>query len=63
MASTTTSPCEVGTLHTRSAELAIALAVVIEQPSDGALVERATAALEALLAEFARTVAGKPMAS
>src|SRR5262245_41391911 len=56
-------PCEVGTLHTRSAELAIALAAAIEQPSDDALVARATASLEALLAEFARTTAGKPMVS
>lgn len=46
-------PCAVGTLHTRSAELAIALAAAIEEPSSSALAERATSALEALLAELA----------
>jgi hypothetical protein len=56
-------PCEVGSLHTRTAALAIALAAAIEQPSDGVLVERATSSLEALLAEFARTITGKAMVS
>jgi len=36
---------------------------LLTQASEGAVVERATAALEALLAEFARTTAGKPIVS
>src|SRR5215831_6323529 len=53
---------DVGTLHTRSAELAIASAGAIEEPSDSALAERATSAVDALLADgqwlTASTMAG-----
>jgi hypothetical protein len=33
----TEDPCDIGTLHTRAAELAVALADVIENPETGAL--------------------------
>jgi hypothetical protein len=56
-------PCEVGMLHTRAAGLAIALAAVIEEPSDSALVERVASALDGLLAELANITAGKPRPS
>jgi hypothetical protein len=51
--------CEVGTLHTRAAGLAIA----IEEPSDVALVERVASALRGLLAELVNVIAGKARVS
>jgi hypothetical protein len=56
-------PCEVGMLHTRAAGLAIALAAVIEEPSDSAFVERVASALDGLLAELVNVTAGKPRVS
>jgi len=56
------APCEVGMLHTRSAELAIALVAPIEEPSNSAHAGRATSAVDALLADgqwlAASTMAG-----
>ena len=56
-------PCEVGTLHARSADLAIAFAAVIEESSDSTLVERVASSLDALLVELANATAGKPRVS
>jgi hypothetical protein len=40
-----------------------AIAAAIEEPSSSALAERATSALDALLAELAQITAGKPRVS
>jgi hypothetical protein len=63
-------PCEVGTLHSRTAQLAIALATVIESPSGGdpdkhggTYQNRAINALEALFCALETHVAGRPVLS
>lgn len=54
--------CEAGSLHTRAAELAIALAAMIEEPgaADGA---RAAAALGDVRAELAKVIGDRPRVS
>jgi len=58
-----TDGCDIGMLHARAAELAIALAAAIEDPGSRELItpaERATDALDALLRELARVIGDRP---
>lgn len=61
-------PCEVGTLHTRAAEFAVALADVLAEPlgkstTDRAHIDHAHSTLDRLLLEVTDVLAGKPRLS